>query len=146
MPWITAAVGSDSIESVSKQIIFCAERFLAFKRLSPDYFPLAAKQTKTSQQSVMCIRPGKFTRPLGMRGWRAHSLAILNGHCCRLGLWESEKLLLVSFQPRQNTHSTTSTFLFSQARVRGVAGTAHDPCTNDRRTNEIFCVTSIAVL
>lgn len=146
MAWITAATGSDSVESVSKQIIFCEERFLAFKRLSPDYFPLAAKQTKTSQQSVMCIRPGKFTRPLGMRGWRAHSLAILNGHCCRLGLWESEKLLLVSFQPRQNTHSTTSTFFgLSRASASG-AGTAHDPCKTERRTNEMFCETSIAVL
>lgn len=98
---------------MSKQIIFCEERFLAFKRLCPDYFPLAAKQTKTLQQSVMCISPGKFTRLLEMRGWRAaHSLAIFNGALAAGRAFGKVRSCCSLVFGRGQTRSPASTFCF----------------------------------
>jgi hypothetical protein len=112
-------------ERVSKQIIFCEERFLAFKRLSPDYFPLAAKQTKTSQQSVMCISPGKFTRLLEMRGWRAHSLEIFNGALAAGRAFGKVRSCCSLVFGRGETRSTASTFCFLLS-VCGVMLVPHD--------------------
>jgi hypothetical protein len=106
-------------ERVSKQIISCEERFLAFKRLCPDYFPLAAKQTQTSQQSVMCISPGKFTRLLEMRGWRAaHSLAIFNGALAAGRAFGKVRSCCSLVSGRGETHSPASTFCFLLSAVR----------------------------